>query len=1239
MTVDRSISDSLNSVRVSNLNSGVWTKKFTSGAILIMFLMSVILLSGMVMVGFGSRTGDTGNEPTTGFSEGNETVEIYHDDGEHNTTFAADENVNIRITSDIVNLNVDGPGKRNSIVLYDYLGGIQYSNIINAFTQQSSSSPYVYTGSFSAPSNPDHYLLGVELRDAPPDRNNLRTYDVIQVGSGASPPKRIITYSDPAATVQESVFGSGQIVYLGVYTSGNIDTGNSEITFADYFRNEVTLNLDELSNQTINKIGNDSIIVLDLAKDLDLTQDQFINNALQGNYWYTISVNLEDTNTNPMAVYWTAQIKILPPPVVTETYCDPKSIVAEGSETTTIYADFSDADASGINDFTITIKVRDPNNDEHILVDGLTNGNGGLTVNALTGNNYRLSYSWNPPDGSLLGNYDLYVEVSDSKSGLSMDDFDNNRGELLLTRAGLAPVIAIGNGTCVPSKVNVVNNDQVLLRVNFSDTNDPALAEDEFIITIRVRDSSNNEITIVNNRNDGQNGDAIGTGVVSVINYAIDYYTAQIFWNPAVTVPIGMYDLLFSISTIYGTATDSFGNNNDELELYSTGSPPDINNGDTSCLPTSVDIISNYQTMIYCEFIDPDNPEPSVFNVSFKVRPPNNRDSDVIVLVDNKGNGGAGEFGGTVSVSRSGTNYMASYNWDPPETADLGDYDLYCSVKDEFDNTAEDGFNRNSDELELISSVIPPQIVVGNTLCIPSSVNKVGSGTTKIFSEFTDSNFTSVDDFNVSFKVRDPDNNEIVLVDSKPSGSSGEDVNQTGVVEITYSGTVFTASYSWDPPLTITPGKYDLYFDVMNKAHGYAKDVFDNNVDELTVETSGNTPEITRVDCFPPTISIEGTETTSIYAEFNDADNPLVGNFSVTVQVRDPNGITIVLVDNKAHGGAGELGGTMEVTVSGNGYLASYDWDPTPAVQVGDYDLSFSIIDETLAEVHDGFDRNLDELTLTTGGDGTEPSDPSLAGGSYTKQDDVYNFTVTYIDPDNDPPNNDGVIIVVNGVNNKMIESDPGDTDYTNGKEYYYPSKLDDGDYDYYFKVTNSDSELNQTDTGSLTVESDEPKTKDETNYGLIVAAIVIVIVILLLLMLMMRKKKEPETESSRDDIASDWRILEETEDKGTAEAEESTEGEGEATEEGAGEDKTTEPEEGSEESPEGSDEEPKADSEPESKPPETEGEDAAEPEDKPDEPKPEEESKPPQAEEAKSESGENSTAPVAKNVGEEKKD
>jgi hypothetical protein len=74
----------------------------------------------------------------------------------------------------------------------------------------------------------------------------------------------------------------------------------------------------------------------------------------------------------------------------------------------------------------------------------------------------------------------------------------------------------------------------------------------------------------------------------------------------------------------------------------------------------------------------------------------------------------------------------------------------------------------------------------------------------------------------------------------------------------------------------------------------------------------------------------------------------------------------------------------------------------------------------------------------------------------------MFNFTVDYLDADNDAPF--FIYVNIDGTNYSMDKVDPGDNNYTNGVEYHYRTQLTHGDHDYYF-ICNDTYATNQTST------------------------------------------------------------------------------------------------------------------------------------------------------------------------------
>jgi len=96
------------------------------------------------------------------------------------------------------------------------------------------------------------------------------------------------------------------------------------------------------------------------------------------------------------------------------TQVSPVTIDPVAAEATTISTTFTDTDQPGVGGFTVTFRVREPDNATEVtLVNNQPNGGGGLTITDNGGGSYTASYDWDPGAAQTAGTYDLFFEVSD----------------------------------------------------------------------------------------------------------------------------------------------------------------------------------------------------------------------------------------------------------------------------------------------------------------------------------------------------------------------------------------------------------------------------------------------------------------------------------------------------------------------------------------------------------------------------------------------------------------------------------------------------------------------------------------------------------------------------------------------------------------------------------------------------------------------------------------------------------
>jgi hypothetical protein len=1091
----------------------------TASSIVLVLLLS--MFTAVAMTTTSSRTGDLGNEPAIGYSEGTEKFKIHHGNGVHDTLFTLGETVKVNITSD----RVKNLLQHNSLKVFDWDNNV-LMDVDPAFTVADSVGPtYSYEASFDASAangfTNDHYRIEVAIRDN--SKKWFKTWDIISVGDGAATPKYIKTFSDSGYTSMDWVFNADEVVYLEVWTGGGTpDAADSRVELANYKDDADSSMLEDLTDATITMNGEYARFAYDLASDLDTKAVD-----MNGGWWYTIQVMLIDDQGTDLNRLWTIQIYINDRPEVVNVGATPSVVDVIGTATTTIYAHFTDSDAPNADAFTITMKAREPDDTTVVtLVDGQGNGQGGLIISDLGGGEYNATYAWDPLETRDMGLYDIAVVIVDDEQGRAEDDFGQNPDELNLINSNYnPPTIVAGNTDADPAVVSMIGAAVTTITSDFTDSDDPAAAS--FVVSFWIRDPNNNVLVLADGKANGGTGKYGGT--VGVIRNSANDFTASIDFDPDNTVAPGEYDLYFRVVDGDGqTAVDGFSDNPNELEITSGEGDPEL--VDLVVSPASVDKIGANPVTLTGRFTDADDHAQNQYLITFKVRDPSGNEIEIARDVQN---GEAGGFGGTLTVTKSGATYTASMDWDPEDTVLVGHYDLMMGVEDPAGNSAKDGFGNNPDELLITSSNNAPTIVAGDTWADPALVVRTGSNETIFYANFTDSDNPPVDSFKITFKVLDPDDKEILLVDEKSNGEAGEFGN---TLDIRNEAGIYTASIAWDPVDTATLGKYDLFFSVYDGFHDIGQDPFANNEDELTITGSHEPPTLTvgNVRAVPNSVNREGTDFTTIFSEFKDPNFDNLNDFSVTFKVKDEKENELVLADGNMNGEIAESGTAVMVTRSDDVFTASIHWDPPDSALTGNYDLYFEVQNLAGASVRDEYADNLDELIVELA-NGTSPGNPILDPNAPGESGNDYTFIVIYSDDENDPPDEKGVIMILDGEEYVMTEMDALDTDYSDGKKYFVVKSLDPGTHTYRFTATDTTGlnastepesvEVAPDGTGNAAGQKDAPdgtgnaagQKEDTSKSGTVwpILLVVAIVAVLLLLFLWMRRKKADAKDGS----------------------------------------------------------------------------------------------------------------------------
>jgi|GEM_PF-5077941 len=787
-------------------------------------LVCLMIVSCMPLVIQGaSRTGTTGNEPSSGFTEARESIEVYHADNTHNTNFNNGETVNIRITSTDI-ATASGQNNNNNVQIYSVTGAQIGADHKPFFTKIGAGGPpYVYEGSFVADNangfnTNDNFILKVYLRQGGGGNNQARFWDIIHVGAPNTEEKSLKLYNDPAYSTETYQFSPTGKLYVSIWTGPNqADPTVSNVVLRTYTGLTAQKQMAQLANPTLTKVGNYTRFVYDISGDLAGAL------TLTNKEWYTLAIVLNDGATDLVrdwAVQFMVNNSLANPPVVHQgdTTAVPGSIMV-GLQSTTISTAFTHSDTPSPNLFKITYKVRSVSNIETTLCANATNGHGGLTVvqDAVHKTNYTASISWAPASSQELGLYDLYFYVNDSINS-AQDAYVNNADELELKAPPAIPKIVAGATMAIPPIVEAPGTYITVLSVVFTDNDGPTA--DSFLINFSVRDPGNTPKTLVDNKH---NGGQQGLTVVKVgaINYIANYS-----WDPADNSVLGSYDLYSRVEDANGAfAEDSFASNLNELTLTKPSAWPIVIAGATTAVPNIINRTGGETTVISTPFHHDDIPGVSAFTVTYTVRDESNVS---YILVNNLHTG----FSGLSIQDRGNGNYTASFVWDPADNQPLGKYDLCFKVTDSNYHMAQDACDSNPDELTITKKPAQVTMPSGVTTATPNVVNVEGTETTTIATKFSQPDMPAITTFKITLKVRDVGNLEYTLVNAAVSGSAGLTVQ-------TDSKGNYTASYVWDPPAVSQPlGTYDLCSMVQDLNGITVQDCFGNNQDILTLVRS-----------------------------------------------------------------------------------------------------------------------------------------------------------------------------------------------------------------------------------------------------------------------------------------------------------------------------------------------------------------------------------------------------------------
>jgi hypothetical protein len=518
----------------------------------------------------------------------------------------------------------------------------------------------------------------------------------------------------------------------------------------------------DIPNQTIAEGQSFTTILLDnFVSDIDNT-DAEMTWSYSGNTELTVDITNREAIITAPSVNWNGSESI------TFRATDPGTLWDEDAATFTVSSDNDPPVVSGIPDQTIAE---------------------GASFTTISLDDYvsDLDHADNEMTWTFSGNTELSVDITSRIATITTPDLNWNGSESIIFKAtdpgalndedtALFTVTAVNDiptlvdsvTTVSISPVDRIGSNTTVISSTFTDVDEPAVGV--FNIIFRIREPNNStELTLVDSLQHGSGG-------LLIVDNGSGSYTASYTYDPIDAQTLGLYDLYFEVTDGGTPVVDDYLNNLDELEITETNNSPTVGTGATTVSPSQVARIGTGSTVISAPFTDIDQPGVGAFTVKFIVRADNNQET---ILVDSLTNGNGGL---TITDLGSG-NYNAEFTWDPVFNQKVSLYDLYFEVSDG-PNTAIDGFDNNTDELDLIDT--PPNQAPVVTDIPAQSIAEGSSFTTITLDDFV----SDVDNTDAEMTWTFSGNTDLIVdITSRIATITTPDADWNGTETLTFRAT------------------------------------------------------------------------------------------------------------------------------------------------------------------------------------------------------------------------------------------------------------------------------------------------------------------------------------------------------------------------------------------------------------------------------------------------------------------
>ena len=396
---------------------------------------------------------------------------------------------------------------------------------------------------------------------------------------------------------------------------------------------------------------------------------------------------------------------------------------------------------------------------------------------------------------------------------------------------------------------------------------------------------------------------------------------------------------------------------------------PNIETNTLSVDPSSIYTLTDDTASIGVQFKDPDDHIPGTFSVTADIRLSD--DTTQTRYLEN-----TTSMDPRLSVERIGPGiFNLTIFFDPEDEYGFGPVDLFLHVYDEDGMAGKAGYNAISDIIDLVNYV---PVINSSAIHVDRTVINLQRPVPQtVGGQWVDLDNQSVEDYELSLKIRGSDNVTLTLADNVSHGQGGVTVQNEGDGRYRFQ-------YEWLPNASLESSSYDLLAEVRDGNGGSSNTSFNENPHEFELinATIGDVEVIpsgyNRREGAPIMINFTVTQSTSENVDLRDAE--------VRMTLRSSNGTEYPIFPETRRDDA-----LLVVNLSQGQFKVSFLYTGIGELPDDVFDVIVALLVDGIGIYVSGYDDNAGLLTIYNN---TPPTATSLKAES-SLLNTYYSPTVT----------------------------------------------------------------------------------------------------------------------------------------------------------------------------------------------------------------------------------------------------